>query len=57
MITRGRGDDRQARRTRRKSWRDETSRYAFEVTAEDTKLIDLKQGPFPATDAQDRVRL
>ena len=57
MITRAGGDGRQAQRTRRKPWRDETSRHGFDVTAEDTKLIDLKQGPFPATNAQDRVRL
>jgi hypothetical protein len=31
--------------------------HAFEVLGEDTKLIEIKQGPFPETDAQDMVRL
>jgi hypothetical protein len=31
--------------------------HAFEVVGEDTKLIEIKQGPFPETDAQDMVRL
>jgi hypothetical protein len=31
--------------------------HAFEVTGEDTKLIEIKQGPIPETDAQDMVRL
>lgn len=31
--------------------------HAFKVVGEDTKLIEIKQGPFPETDAQDMVRL
>ncbi len=31
--------------------------HAFEMVGEDTKLIEIKQGPFPETDAQDMVRL
>lgn len=31
--------------------------HAFEVVGDDTKLIEIKQGPFPETDAQDMVRL
>lgn len=31
--------------------------HAIEVVGEDTKLIEIKQGPFPATDAQDMVPL